>query len=166
MNSIAIVGGSETRGTGVSMPGTAHVAAAGTVARHPRTRRAFSLLEITLVVAIIGVLMAVAAGSVMGGAERAKSRATKASMATITTALKSYHLDNSKYPETISMLVTAKPPFLEKTPQDGWANEFWYKGPGTNGRPYDLISAGPDGELRTEDDINVWTMDEKQPSGG
>jgi general secretion pathway protein G len=130
-----------------------------------RTRRAFSLLEITLVVAIIGVLMAVAAVSVMGGAERAKSRATKASMATITTALKSYHLDNSKYPETISMLVTAKPPFLEKTPLDGWTNEFWYKVPGTNGRPYDLISAGPDAELRTEDDINVWTMDDKAPTG-
>lgn len=130
-----------------------------------RARRAFSLLEITLVVAIIGVLMAVAAVSVMGGAERAKSRATKASMATITTALKSYHLDNSKYPETISMLVTAKPPFLEKTPQDGWANEFWYKVPGANGRPYELISAGPDGELRTEDDINVWTMDDKATTG-
>jgi general secretion pathway protein G len=130
-----------------------------------RTRRAVSLLEITLVVAIIGVLMAVAAVSVMGGAERAKSRATKASMATITTALKSYHLDNSKYPETISMLVTAKPPFLEKTPLDGWTNEFWYKVPGTNGRPYDLISAGPDAELRTEDDINVWTMDDKAPTG-
>lgn len=130
-----------------------------------RSRRAFSLLEITLVVAIIGVLMAVAAVSVMGQAERAKVKATKASMQTITTAIKSYHLENSKYPDTISMLVTAKPPYLEKTPQDGWTNEFYYRVPGAGGRPFDLISFGPDGKGGSnEDDINVWTMDDKAPS--
>lgn len=140
----------------------------GQTAIDRRNRRAFSLIEITLVVAIIGVLMAVAAVSVMGQAERAKKRATQASMSTIVTALKSYHLDNSKYPETISMLITAKPPYMDKTPKDGWTNEFYYKVPGNGGRAYDLISGGPDGDVSTrEDNIDVWTMDEPAtPTGG
>ncbi|MCW5768154.1 MAG: type II secretion system protein GspG [Phycisphaeraceae bacterium] len=126
-----------------------------------RARRAFSLLEITLVLAIIGVLMAVAAVNVIGGAERAKIRATKASMQTVVGQLKTYHLDNSKYPESLALLVTAKPAYLEKLPVDGWGNDFYFKVPGKNGRPYDLMSSGPDGEFSSEDDIDVWLIDQQ-----
>ena len=130
------------------------------------SRRGFSLLEITLVLAIIGVLKAVAAVNVIGAGERAKIKATKASMQTVVGQLKTYHLDNSRYPETLAMLVTAKPPYLEKMPKDGWDNDFYYKSPGTNGRPFDLVSPGGDGSFKTEDDVDYATLDLPAPTGG
>lgn len=135
--------------------------------RQARARRAFSLLEITLVLAIIGVLMAVAAVNVIGGAERAKIRATKASMQTVVTQLKTYHLDNNKYPESLLLLVTAQPAYLEKLPKDGWDRDFYFRTPGRNNRPYDLISLGQDGEANTEDDLDYWAMETQQqaPTG-
>lgn len=131
-----------------------------------RSRRGFSLLEITLVLAIIGVLMAVAAVNVIGGAERAKIRATKASMETVVTQLKTYHLENNKYPESLLLLVTSKPAYLEKLPKDGWDRDFYYRVPGRNNRPYDLISFGQDGEGNTEDDIDYWVTSGQQTVPG
>lgn len=128
--------------------------------------RGFSLLEITLVLAIIGVLMAVAAVNVIDGAERAKKRATEATMRVVVGQLKTYHLDHSNYPASLALLVTAKPAYLEKLPLDGWGNDIYYKVPGRNGRPYDLISFGPDGQGNTEDDIDVWAIDEATPKTG
>lgn len=136
------------------------------IVRVRNARRAFSLLEITLVLAIIGVLMAVAAVSVIGGAERAKIKATQTSMRTVNGQLKTYHLDNNQYPPSLAVLVTAKPPYLEKLPRDGWDRDFYYKVPGRNNRPYDMISAGGDGEFNTEDDIDIWVIESPQPVTG
>ncbi len=138
----------------------------GTKGMRMASRRGFSLLEITLVLAIIGVLMAVAAVNVIGGAERAKKKATEATMRVVVGQLKTYHLDQSNYPESLALLVTAKPAYLEKLPLDGWGNDIYYKVPGRNGRPYDLISFGPDGQGNTEDDLDVWTIDQPAPNAG
>ncbi len=138
----------------------------GTTGMRMASRRGFSLLEITLVLAIIGVLMAVAAVNVIGGAERAKKKATEATMRVVVGQLKTYHLDQSNYPESLALLVTAKPAYLEKLPLDGWGNDIYYKVPGRNGRPYDLISFGPDGQGNTEDDLDVWTIDQPAPKAG
>ncbi len=123
-----------------------------------RNRRGFSLLELMLVLAIIGVLMAVAAVNVLGAGGRAKARATMASMGTIKTALQSYQLEQSAYPVDLTTLVKAK--YLEdKKNGDGWGRPFYYAVPGANNQPYDLISFGEDGQGGTADDINVWTME-------
>lgn len=123
-----------------------------------RGRRAapgFSLIELTLVVVILGVLMAVVAVNVLGQGERAKKRATEVSMDTIQTQLDSYHLEYSAYPPTLQTLQQLK--FLKETKplQDGWSREFYYKVPGAQ-TPYELISAGADGEFLTADDIDIW----------
>ncbi|MFG0327090.1 MAG: competence type IV pilus major pilin ComGC [Phycisphaerales bacterium JB037] len=120
-------------------------------------RRAFSLLEITLVLAIIGVLMAVAAVNIFGASERANIRATQASLETIGTALKDYALNHqSNYPATLSVLVQEK--FLEdKALTDAWGQPFYFSPTQTvAGNPFQLLSGGPDKEVGTEDDIDYW----------
>ena len=136
---------------------------------HVPTRRAiasrggFSLLEITLVLVIIGLLAAVAAVNVVGGAERARTRTTKASMQTIEQALKNYQLDNAAYPETLGALISAK--YLDnKALNDAWGSAFVYKTPGRNNRPYELISMGKDKQVATNDDLSIW--DEEAPAPG
>jgi len=122
--------------------------------------RGFSLLELMLVLAIIGVLMAVAAVNVLGTGERAKIKATKASLATISSALNSYSLEYSSFPPTLSTLTTVKPAFLDdaKKMKDAWDSDFFYDPRGRGTRPYLLGSSGADKTPGNEDDIDVWTM--------
>lgn len=132
----------------------------GRTRRH--SRPGFSLLEITLVLVIIGMLMAVAAVNLLGGAERARTRTTKISMKTIQTSIKDYQLNHAGTPPTgLQQLVVEK--YLEDSAlKDGWDQPFYYSVSATSqDQPYQLISNGPDKQPGTEDDISIWTMDQK-----
>ncbi len=123
--------------------------------------RGFSLLELMLVMAIIGILIASAAFSVAGAGARAKAQVTRASLSTIKGAISAYNITFSTYPTTLQTLVVVKPPFLDdKKLQDGWSREFMYSPQGrSREQPYLLGSSGDDGIAGNEDDIDVWTMD-------
>ncbi len=123
-----------------------------------RTAPGFSLIELTLVIVILGVLMGVVAINVLGQGEKAKIRATEASMDIIRSSLESYHLEYSDYPASLTILQTV-PGFLSdaKALKDGWDREFYFRVPGNNNRPYDLSSVGADVNDLT-DDIDIWTM--------
>jgi general secretion pathway protein G len=126
--------------------------------------RGFSLLELMLVLAIMGILMAVVAINVMGSGTKAKITATKATLSTVKNALSSYHLEYSAFPPSLQLLITTK--YLENKPiQDGWKNDLIYdpNGPSAD-QPFVLGSSGPDKIVGTEDDINVWTMDGVAPT--
>ncbi len=119
-------------------------------------RRAFSLLELTLVIAIMGALMAVALVAAGPKLLRAKAGATKATMRVVKQELMAYEGDKNALPTALAQLV---PEYIEdKPPKDGWDQDFYYRTPGTGGKPYDLISRGKDGQLDTQDDINIWTL--------
>lgn len=124
------------------------------------SRAGFSLIELMLVLAIIGVLMAVAAVSVGGMGARAKIKATKASLQTIQSALNSYNLEYSSYPVTLKDLTLVKPPFMDDSRKlkDGWDSDFYYSPAARGERPFSLGSLGEDKQPGTEDDIDVWTM--------
>lgn len=126
-------------------------------ARRPR-RAAFSLLELTLVVAIMGVLIAVVAFNVTGQGNKAKARATQVSMNVLKTAIQQYNLDNSAYPPDLRALVTSKLIEAGKD-KDGWNRDFFYDSRGRNeDQPFLLSSPGPDGAQGTPDDISVWEI--------
>jgi general secretion pathway protein G len=124
-----------------------------------RNRRAFSLLELMLVLAIIGLMTAAAAWAIAGQGARAKHRITWSSMNTINAAIQQYNLNTSRYPATLQELQTGTMPYLEaRNPlQDGWKQPFAYSASGLDGKPYDLRSKGPDGRIGTADDLNIWT---------
>lgn len=122
-------------------------------------RRAFSLLELMLVLAILGVLMTVAAVNVLGGQDRANRRATEATLTTVGTALKDYKLYTNAFPESLAQL---QPQYIDESTslRDAWKQELVYLVPGLNGRAFELASIGPDGQSGTSDDIDYWTMGE------
>ena len=115
----------------------------------------FTLLEIMVVVAIIGLLAAVIVPNVIGQGEAAKVDLTKANMGKIVQQLDLYKFNNGRYPTTeegLNGLVerpasASKWPeggYLPKVPQDPWKNEYIYLSPGVDG-PFDLLSLGADG---------------------
>ena len=127
----------------------------------PLARPGFSLLELTLVLAIIATLMGVAAFALVGQSTKAKIRASMASMRILDTAIKQYQVDHSVYPDTLARLATTNPPYVEpRSMEDGWKKPFYYRAQGLGGRAFSLMSGGPDADIGTPaDNIDVWTMD-------
>ena len=131
-----------------------------------KNKKGFTLIELMLVVIIIGVLVSMVVPRLVGRSEEARVAAAKADInANISVALDLYELDNGKYPEALSVLISksssGKGPYLKRTPVDPWGREYIYKVPGDNGRDYDLSSNGPDGVKGGDDDINSWDVERK-----
>jgi len=62
--------------------------------------RAFTLIELLIVVAIIAILAAIAVPNFLEAQTRSKVSRTLADMRTMRTGIESYRVDNTKYPET------------------------------------------------------------------
>lgn len=138
-----------------ALPGTRREACGAVRSR----RRGFSLIELTLVLAIMGVLIAVASFNLLGQGEKAKTRATQTTMATIRTAIDQYNLDNSAFPPDLATLQSAKLLDANKPLKDGWNRDLVYDPRGrSKEQPYILGSTGSDGMAGTEDDLSVWTV--------
>lgn len=140
--------------------------------------RAFTLLEILIVVGILAVLAAFVVPSLMGASDQAKIDMAKAAIGRngdIANALNRYRLNVGSYPDSDDGLEALfripsnidedakiwKGPYLEGTPEelrDPWGEEFVYVCPGkVNESAYDLSSKGPDRKEDTEDDIKNWS---------
>ena len=137
-----------------------------------RNEKAFTLIEIMLVVIIIGVLVAMVVPNFAGRGEEARRTAAKADIeSNLTTALDLYEMDNSRFPTSEQGLTalltkpTANPvpanwngPYLKKKkiPKDPWGKDYAYVAPGVhNPKEYDLSSYGPDG-AEGNDDVTNW----------
>lgn len=130
---------------------------------HRQVRRAgkgFTLLEMMLVVAIIGILMGVAVWNIVGQSDKARIKATQASMRNISTALGAYKADKGVFPADLQVLVAEK--YFDKVYKDAWKRDFIYSSVGPAGRDYGLISVGPDGQQGTEDDIDWWRVRDEE----
>jgi len=127
--------------------------------------RAFTLVEMLLVITIIGILAALVIPKMVGRSEQARQAAAHADLSSVKTALDAFEVDNGYYPKSLQDLLqqpnNAKNwhgPYLDKVPQDPWGNNYLYYYPGKhNAGSYDLLSIGPDGKEGSEDDIGNWT---------
>ena len=118
-----------------------------------RRERGFTLIEILVVLAIIGLIAAIAAPQVFNRLGGAKSDSTKVQIEALSTGVDLYRLEVGRLPESLYALVN-KPaaedrwngPYLRKSvvPKDPWGREFVYKAPGEHG-DFDLYSLGADG---------------------
>jgi len=63
------------------------------------SNKGFTLIELLIVVAIIAILAAIAVPNFLEAQTRAKVAEVKSEMATLTTALEAYAVDNNKYPQ-------------------------------------------------------------------
>jgi general secretion pathway protein G len=129
---------------------------------------AFTLLEIVLVVAVIGILLALIIPRIHGSSNEARVIAAKKDITGgMKTALDHYERDMGSYPGTLQDLLIApdknaghwRGPYFSPAvlPKDPWGNFYLYTYPGKhNPASYDLWSTGTDDESGTDDDIGDW----------
>jgi len=129
-----------------------------------RNHRAFTLVEMLLVLVILATLAAIVYPKLAGRSEQARTTAAATQISSFSTALDAFEVDNGYYPKGKAGLMDLvqqprdaqnwRGPYLKELPKDPWGNEYGYECPGRmNPTSYDLISPGPDGKIGSEDDI-------------
>jgi general secretion pathway protein G len=125
-------------------------------------RRGFTLIELLLVMVIIAILAAIVVPKMTGRREQANKTAAIAQIANFRQSLSAFEIDNNRYPTTeegLNALVTNPgnlpdwKQLMDSIPLDPWGHPYVYRCPGSNGKDYDLLSCGPDGQEGTADDV-------------
>jgi general secretion pathway protein G len=126
-------------------------------------RRAFTLIELLLVMVILAILAAIVVPKFTGRTEQARVTAAKADISSMKVALGAFETDTGRFPTTdegLNALITPPPgiqgwtrPYLDKVPNDPWGHAYIYRSPGSNNKDFDLFSAGPDGREGSADDV-------------
>ena len=142
-----------------------------------KREQGFSLLELMIVIVILGMLVAVLAPKIIDRPDEARVTKAQVDMRQLGFALKLYKLDSGMYPNTEQGLkALIKKPDLpplprnwkeggyletQQSPKDPWGNEYIYRSPGDEGRSYEIISLGSDGEPGGEGiakDLKSWEL--------
>lgn len=138
--------------------------------RQAKRRRAFTLLEIIIAIAIIGLLSALAIGGLNKTFDNAKIDVAQTFVeTTLKLPLASYRMHMGDYPSTAEGLQALegapqgrgdrwRGPYIDgKLPLDPYGREYSYRYPGVKNKDrYDVWSKGLDGVDGTEDDIGNW----------
>ena len=137
-----------------------------------RSQLGFTLIEVMVVIAIIGIMATLIVPQIMNKPNEARVIAAKQDISSIVQALKLYRLDNSRYPTTeqgLSALV-AKPTsepipqnwkpngYVDRLPKDPWGFAYQYSNPGTRAE-IDVFSLGADnkpGGTGFDADLGNW----------
>lgn len=129
--------------------------------RTHNARRAFTLIEVLVVVIIIGVLATLILPNIFGRVGQARQSVAKQKLANIEQAIQLFHYDYGRFPESLDELVTRPadideatwktPTIKERDLLDPWGNPWQYRIPGDHGT-FDLYSLGADAAEGGEDD--------------
>jgi general secretion pathway protein G len=127
-------------------------------------KKAFTLMELLIVLLILGLLSALVLPNIIGKGEEAKSKIVCIQMKNISNAIDMFKIDNGNYPETSEGLLAltknpntekypkyAKNPYLKNLPKDAWGSEYIYLN--ENGS-FNIISLGAD-KKEGNDDISL-----------
>jgi general secretion pathway protein G len=128
----------------------------------------FTLVEMLVVLAIIGLIVGLVAPRVFNQLSGAKVRTAHVQIESFKNAIDLFFLDVGRYPSTAEGLAalvirpansaTWNGPYLKSAavPKDPWNNPYGYRSPGENGRQYEIVSHGAGGREGGDSDIASW----------
>lgn len=132
-----------------------------------KKRNGFTLLEILVVIAILGILATLVVPRLGEKPKQAKRLKAVLQIRVFRDALEEFYIDHGAYPTTDEGLayLLRKGKYLdsEKIPLDPWNHPYLYLSPGLDGRSYDVVSLGEDGERGGKNwaqDIESWHLEE------
>lgn len=116
-----------------------------------RKEKGFTLIELLIVVAIIGIIAAIAIPNLLNAIDRGKQKRTMADMRSLGTSIESYAVDNNFYPKGMASVAAAgvsthvAPIYIKTVPAtDGW-NNAWDVDSTATGSQYTITSPAKDG---------------------
>ena len=84
-------------------------------------------------------------------------------MHSVRQAIDTYLLENGNVPTDLSVLTSGTTPLLPALPKDAWRNLLvYYPQSDLIGKQYTLLSVGKDGQEGTEDDIDLWVVEQEE----
>ena len=113
-------------------------------------RKGFTLVELLVVVAIIGILASILVVRLAGHTDKARVVAAKAQVAQIEAAVIEFQADTARLPTSLDELVQEpsnvknwkEGGYLKRVPDDPWGNPYIYR---VQGAIFEVISLGADG---------------------
>jgi general secretion pathway protein G len=111
--------------------------------------KGFTLVELLVVVAIIGILASIAMANLLNALDKSKQKKTMADVRTIGSAVEAYATDTANYPSSLgtwaALKVVISPIYFKSPPDtDGWGTA-WEVSSTATGSSYSLTSQGKDG---------------------
>jgi general secretion pathway protein G len=131
-----------------------------------RRQLGMTLIEIMVVVAIISLIMGGIGLMAFNRFQDAQATTACTELVKVKSSVEMYKLNKKKCPKTMQDLKAAG--IVDKAAKDPWGNDYEFKCPGEK-EQIDVISAGPDGEMGTADDLASYDEQcgkEKEEDGG
>ncbi len=138
--------------------------------RKTRRRSCFTLMEMVIVIAILGLLGGIAVPAYFQKLEKAKKQTAKTQIGMIEQAILDFQIDTGRLPKSLDELIKNpgekkwNGPYLQKVsevPKDPWGKEYVLTIPGAHGE-FDIISYGKDGLAGgsgNAEDIGNWVQE-------
>ena len=131
-----------------------------------KRRRAFTLIEIMVVVVIIGMILGLVGPHVMGMFKGVQTKNARNQAKLFKDTVNAYYLDCQTYPTKLADLITDpgndkwSGPYMQvkNVPKDPWGEDYHYDIPGQDA-PFDIYSYGADkaaGGDKDGMDVSCW----------
>lgn len=125
-----------------------------TIQQHCPREAGFTLIEVMVVIAIIGLLTTMVIANLGDNVDDARTQRVNTDLTSIASAVKLYHMKKGELPSMAALMTPDNEDrtYMDDPSLDPW-DEPYSIHPGDSKRTFLVVCAGPDKVVNTEDDI-------------